>query len=336
MKPEDYFKPGTVAFVQAQEAINIINAAKAAGLPEAEQYERSFMSSMDLVKNNQDWSGFDANRKAVSVLAPQVQKFATENNETASKADSISATIRMLNEKGVKTSPEEINNIANAVERGDKPFLTQKANMLASQLGKLAESQLPPTPAEQAKIDLDTQALATAKQKLVADKQEADNAKYSLEETLKDKYKSIIDVKTNPDIKSAFGIPISRLIPGTESSSLSAKVNQIANKEWIDSIIKSKAAGATFGSLTEKEGAKLASAATLLSAPSDLNYETANNELLKMAESVKKLYRKSTGREITDDLKLASPESPDEMTPQQKADAKAAQLSGILSGAPIQ
>ena len=88
--------------------------------------------------------------------------------------------------------------------------------------------------------------------------------------------------------------------------------------------------------MTEKEGAKLASAATLLSAPSDLNYETANNELLKMAESVKKLYRKSTGREITDDLKLASPESPDEMTPQQKADAKAAQLSGILSGAPIQ
>jgi hypothetical protein len=145
-----------------------------------------------------------------------------------------------------------------------------------------------------------------------------------------------MDIKKDPNIRSSFGMPFTRLIPGTDESALKAKVFKLASQEWIDSIIKSKAAGAVFGALSNQEGGKLASAATLLSTPSDLDYETANNELLNMAESVKKLYRKATGREIQEDLKLASPTPPDEMTPQQKVDAKAAELSGILSGAPAQ
>lgn len=96
MNPEDYFKPGSVAFIQAQEAINVINAAKAAGLPEAEQYEKSFMSSLDLVKNNSNWSGFDANRKAISGLAQQVQNVATEKNKLQEKEQKTSEAVSEL------------------------------------------------------------------------------------------------------------------------------------------------------------------------------------------------------------------------------------------------
>jgi hypothetical protein len=162
---------------------------------------------------------------------------------------------------------------------------------------------LPLTPAEQTKIDLDAQNLAEAKQKAKMEEEAAANTKLSLEETLKDKYKAIVAIKKDPDIKSAFGIPISRMIPGSDSSSLSAKVDQLSNQEWIASLIKTKAAGATFGALTEKEGAKLASAATLLSNPSALNYDTANDELQKMAQSVKKLYKQSTGKDIKEEVK---------------------------------
>jgi hypothetical protein len=338
MNPEDYFKAGTEGYVQTKQAIDTINAGRAAGLPGMDQYENDLKASIALAKQSgwKQWKGFDATRQAIASIAPQVQSVVKKDEVVASKANSIVATIKLLDEQGVKTSPEEISNIANAAEKGDEPFLDQKANMLAAQLSELSKNQLPPTPAEQAKIDLDTQALNAAKQKELADKKEAENAKYSLEETLKDKYKAIMDIKKDPNIRSSFGIPFTRLIPGTDESALKSKVFQLASQEWIDSIIKSKAAGAVFGALSNQEGGKLASAATLLSSPSDLNYETANDELLKMAESVKKLYRKATGREIQEDLKLASPTPPDEMTPQQKVDAKAAELSGVLSGAPAQ
>ena len=338
MNPEDYFKAGTEGYVQTKQAIDTINAGRAAGLPGMDQYENDLKASIALAKQSgwKQWKGFDATRQAIASIAPQVQNVVERGNKTDTKANSIIATIKLLNEQGVKTSPEEITNIANAAEKGDEQFLTQKANMLAAKLEELTKNQLPPTQAEQAKIDLDTQALAAAKQKAAMDKQEADNAKYSLEETLKEKYQAIMDIKKDPNIKSSFGVPITRMIPGTEQSALKAKVFQLASKEWIDSIIKSKAAGAVFGALSNQEGAKLATSATLLSTPSDLDYETGNDELEKMAQSVKKLYRKSTGREIQEDLKLASPTPPDEMTPQQEADAKAARLSGILSGAPAQ
>jgi hypothetical protein len=338
MNPEDYFKAGTEGYVQTKQAIDTINAGRAAGLPGMDQYENDLKASIALAKQSgwKQWKGFDATRQAIASIAPQVQSVVKKDEVVASKANSIVATIKLLDEQGVKTSPEEISNIANAAEKGDEPFLDQKANMLAAQLSELSKNQLPPTPAEQAKIDIDTQNLAIAKAKAEADKKEIENAKYSIEETLKDKYKSIMEVKKDPDIKTAFGVPILRLAPGTDYSALSAKVGRLANKEWIDSIIQSKAAGATFGSLTEREGQKLASAATLLSDPVALDYEAANDELLRMAESVKKLYRKATGREIQEDLKLASPTAPDEMTPQQEADAKAARLSGILTGAPAQ
>jgi len=341
MDPKQYFQEGGKGFIVTNQALDTIAKAESSGIitpDQAAQQRKDLEAAARNLKasGGKSYGGFETQISLINNLVPQIQSVVKKDEVVASKANSIVATIKLLNEQGVKTSPEEISNIANAAEKGDEPFLTQKANMLAAQLGELSKNKLPPTPTEQAKIDLDTQALNVAKQKEIADKQEAENAKYSLEETLKDKYKAIMDIKKDPNIRSSFGMGIKRFIPGTDESALKAKVFQLASQEWIDSIIKSKAAGAVFGALSNQEGGKLASAATLLSSPSDLDYETANDELLKMAESVKKLYRKSTGREITDDVKLASPAPPDEMTPQQKADAKAAQLSGILSGAPAQ
>ena len=193
---------------------------------------------------------------------------------------------------------------------------------------------MPPSASERASINLNEQRLKESQQKAEMEKSEFENAKYSLEEALKDRYKAIMDVKSDPDIKSSFGVPIVRLIPGTDRSSLSAKVDQLANQEWIDAIIKAKAAGATFGSLTEKEGARLANAATLLSDPTKLNYETGNDELLKMSESIKRLYRKATGREITDDIKSGSLPAPDEQNPAQTQETEAAALRAALESAP--
>lgn len=302
MKPEDYFKPGSVAFIQAQEAINVINAAKAAGLPEAEQYERSFMESLDLVKKNRNWSGFDANRKVIAGLAPQVQAMGKQKNEFAESANQLKIVLALFEASGGELKENQIKAIQSAAEMGDKGTIDAYSSALSKNTEKMIESNLPRTPEEQAKMDLDTQNLAAAKQKAEMEKEAAANTKLSLEETLKDKYKAIVAIKKDPDIKAAFGVPISRWVPGSDSSSLSAKVDQLSNQEWIASLIKTKAAGATFGALTEKEGAKLASAATLLSNPAALNYETANDELQKMAQSVKKLYKQSTGRDLKEEV----------------------------------
>jgi len=341
MDPKQYFQEGGKGFIVTNQALDIIARAESSGIitpDQAAQQRKDLEAAARNLKasGGKSYGGFETQVSLINNLVPKIDEFTAKKKEVVNLGSQIEASKNLLRTYGVELPQEQVSAIDLAIQNNNASELKAFNSALAARTAASIAEQIPATKSEQAKIDLDTQALAAAKQKASVEKQEADNAKYSLEETLKDKYKSIIDVKKDPNIKSAFGIPISRLIPGTEESSLSAKVNQIANKEWIDSIIKSKAAGATFGSLTEKEGAKLASAATLLSSPSDLDYETANDELLKMAESVKKLYRKSTGREITDDLKLASPAPPDEMTPQQKADAKAAQLSGILSGAPAQ
>jgi hypothetical protein len=332
MDPKQYFQEGSKGFVITTQALDTIAKAQASGLLTQEQAEQQRNALEAAAKNlkasgGKNAGGFEAQLKVIGDIGSRA-------NQAVDSKKTLSANIQLLSTYGKQIPTQSGELIKQAAKSNDPVFIDKVNSTLASQIADLAKAQAPATPLEQAKIETEKQAFGIAKQKAAKEKEEADNARYSLEETLKDKYKSIIEVKTDPNIKSAFGVPFSRLVPGTESSSLSAKVGQIANKEWIDAIIESKAAGATFGSLTEKEGAKLASAATLLSAPSDLNYETANDELLRMAESVKKLYRKSTGREITDDIKIGSPTPPDAMTPQQEADAKAAKFRGILEGAP--
>lgn len=119
MKPEDYFKPGSVAFIQAQEAINVINAAKAAGLPEAEQYERSFMASLDLVKKNRSWSGFDANRKAIAGLAPQINSIAESRNKQTSVIKGLDNALALSREIGNVVAPETLARLDVAKQSGD-------------------------------------------------------------------------------------------------------------------------------------------------------------------------------------------------------------------------
>jgi len=305
MNPSDYFNEGSEGYLQTKQAIDMINAGRAAGLQGMDQYEQELKASIAIAKQSggKNWKGFDANRQAIAGLAPQIQAIGKQKNEFTESAKNINATLRMFAAEGGEISEGRAKAIGNAIQSEDSAALDAWNNLLAEEAKTQAERNRPVTPEDQIKRDLDAQKLAEAKQKAEAEKEELANAKKSAAETLKDKYKAIKSIKSDPNVKSAFGIPISRLIPGTDESSLSAKVDQLSNQEWIDSLIETKAAGATFGALTEKEGAKLASAATLLSNPSALNYETANAELQKMAESVKKLYRQTTGKDLKEEVK---------------------------------
>jgi hypothetical protein len=341
MDPKQYFQEGGKGFIVTNQALDTIARAESSGIitpDQAIQQRRDLEAAARNLKasGGKSYGGFETQVSLINNLVPKIDEFTSKKKEVVNLGGQIEASKNLLKTYGVELSPEQVSAIDLAIQNNNAPELKAFNSALAARAAASIAEQIPATKSEQAKIDIDTQNLAIAKAKAEADKKEIENAKYSIEETLKDKYKSIMEVKKDPDIETAFGVPILRLAPGTDYSALSAKVGRLANKEWIDSIIQSKAAGATFGSLTEREGQKLASAATLLSDPVALDYEAANDELLRMAESVKKLYRKATGREIQEDLKLASPTPPDEMTPQQKVDAKAAELSGVLSGAPAQ
>jgi len=305
MNPSDYFNEGSEGYLQTKQAIDMINAGRAAGLQGMDQYEQELKASIAIAKQSggKNWKGFDANRQAIAGLAPQIQVGVEQKNKLNESANNINATIRIFEAEGGEISEGRAKAIVNALQSGNIAELDTYNNLLADEIKTLAERKRPVTPEEKIKRDIDAQKLAEAKQKAKMEEEEFANARRSAAETLKDKYKAIKSIKNDPNIKSAFGIPISRLMPGTDESSLSAKVGQLSNQEWIDSLIETKAAGATFGALTEKEGAKLASAATLLSNPSALNYETANAELQKMAESVKKLYKKSTGKDLKEEVK---------------------------------
>ena len=327
MNPSDYFKEGSEGYVQTKQALDVINAARAAGLPEAEQYQKDLESSISLAKKSgwRDFSGFDATRKAVFGLVPRVEAMAQAEGSARNITSGIDASIGLIRSSGGNISEGTMKAIEEAKAAGNPAAL----KTLGETLGKTAQeainrTAMPPTAKEVSET-------ALAQKKL-------EDEKYALTEQLKTKYQDIVDAKNDPRIKSAFGMPIdfstspSRLIPGTEASVASAKVNRLANQEWIQSIISSKAAGATFGALSDKEGSRLSSAASLLSDPSSLNYDTANKELQKMAESVKKLYKQATGRSITEDVKTETP-PPAKVDPTQSA---AAYMMGIPSTLPPQ
>ena len=327
MNPSDYFKEGSTSYVQTKQALDVINAAKAAGLPEAEQYQKDLESSISLAKQSgwRDFSGFDATRKAVFGLVPRVEAMSQAKGSAQNITSGIDASINLIRSSGGNVSEETINAIEKAKASGNPAAL----KTLGETLGKTAQEVLNRTSMPQTAKEVSDTALAQKK---------LEDEKYALTEQLKTKYQDIVDAKNDPRIKSAFGMPIdfstspSRLIPGTEASVASAKVNRLANQEWIQSIISSKAAGATFGALSDKEGARLSSAASLLSDPLSLNYDTANKELQKMAESVKKLYKQATGRSITEDVKTETP-PPAKVDPTQSA---AAYLLGVPSTLPPQ
>lgn len=327
MNPSDYFKEGSEGYVQTKQAIDVINAARAAGLPEAEQYQKDLESSISLAKKSgwKDFSGFDATRKAVFGLVPRVEAMSQAEGSVQNLTSGIDASIGLIRSSGGNVSEETIK----AIEQAKVSRNPAALKALQENIGKTAQEVFKQTSMPQTAKEVSETALAQKK---------LEDEKYALTEQLKTKYQDIVDAKNDPRIKSAFGMPIdfstspSRLIPGTEASVASAKVNRLANQEWIQSIISSKAAGATFGALSDKEGSRLSSAASLLSDPSSLNYDTANKELQKMAESVKKLYKQATGRSITEDVKTETP-PPAKVDPTQSA---AAYMMGIPSTLPPQ
>ena len=214
----------------------------------------------------------------------------------------IDASIGLIRSSGGNVSEGTMKAIEEAKAAGNPAAL----KTLGETLGKTAQevfkqTSMPPTAKESADA-----AIA---------KKAKEDEKIAAVEDLKNQYNNIVTIKNHPQIRQAFGMPIgvtstgypggivsSRLIPGTGASEASAGVNQLANQAWVNKIISAKNAGLTLGSVDKIEGAKLALAATKLAEPQNLTYETGNRELQAMAESVKKLYTKATGRNIAEDV----------------------------------
>ena len=113
MNPSDYFKEGSTSYVQTKQALDVINAARAAGLPEAEQYQKDLESSISLAKKSgwRDFSGFDATRRSISGLAGQVNSVLDKNNQSKSIESSLGIFNSTAKNAGYKVSPEEISNV---------------------------------------------------------------------------------------------------------------------------------------------------------------------------------------------------------------------------------
>tara|TARA_R110000868_G_scaffold30746_3_gene113388 strand:- start:1336 stop:3036 length:1701 start_codon:yes stop_codon:yes gene_type:complete len=161
---------------------------------------------------------------------------------------------------------------------------------------------------------------------------------------IKNTYNQILEAKNHPEIRQAFGIPVglvstglsggiiaSRSIPGTKAADARAKINGIIANSWVKSVIDAKAQGATFGALSDSEGAKLAQAATLLSSSDMITYDTANNEMQNMLEGLKESYKRLTGSDLNASTKSKS--LPAKVDPTQNA---AEYMMGIPSTLPPQ
>lgn len=98
MNPSDYFKEGSEGYVQTKQALDVINAARAAGLPEAEQYQKDLESSISLAKKSgwRDFSGFDATRKAVFGLVPRVEAMSQAEGSVQNLTSGIDASIGLI------------------------------------------------------------------------------------------------------------------------------------------------------------------------------------------------------------------------------------------------
>lgn len=313
MNPSDYFRDGSEGYLQTKQAIETINAGRAAGLPDMDQYQGQLEASIKIAQQSgwKDWKGFDANRQAIAGIVPQIQ----EKGKSAESANKLKATVELFQASGGKLSDDQIRALEGAINIGNKEELDAYTARVSKITETLFESTLPKTRQEKAEEDLAVLKFEEARKEAEAEERQAADFKVSAEDTLKQKYKEIVDLKNDPMIKAVFGVPVERLQPGTPASAISARVRRLASEKWIEAIIKAKSSGASFGSLTDSEGGKLAIAATLVSDPSALDYKTANAELQAMLESIKKLYKKSSGRDLKEEVEK-------EKEPEKKAEIK--------------
>ena len=133
----------------------------------------------------------------------------------------------------------------------------------------------------------------------VAAKQAAIDEKNASISAIENTYKQLVEAKNSPGIKGAFGIPVFRVIPGTDESVARVSVDQIAANAWLNSIIDARNKGARFGSLSNSEGERLAVATSKLAQASNLSYEAGNKEIQNMIESLKTSYKRLSGKELT-------------------------------------
>jgi len=286
MKPEDYFQPGSVPFIQAQEAINVINAAKAAGLPQAEQYEKSFMSSLDIVRKNNDWSGFDANRQAIAGLAPQINAVAQQNTKTNDLVSSINNALAIGQEYGTQYSPESSTRIEQALVSKD-PALLENTLKFINDTNEGAKSIK--TEAEKLKLQENIKSEAKQKESAVATSAAIDKSVQFI--GLLDK------LEKHKGFDNLFGtnVGIPTWVAGSDAADAKVLFNQIDAKGFMEAIKDMKGMGA----LSNAEGEK-ASAAFLGLNPS-MSEDAARESINEAKKIIKKgieRYNESTGSSI--------------------------------------
>ena len=144
MNPSDYFKEGSTSYVQTKQALDVINAARAAGLPEAEQYQKDLESSISLAKKSgwKDFSGFDATRKMVFGLAPKVEavskaKFAQPQEYGSEElAAKIQDAIGLADERNIDLSNSDISRLSSLVAKGDTKKASEQLSKISSYIDK--------------------------------------------------------------------------------------------------------------------------------------------------------------------------------------------------------
>lgn len=331
MDPNQYFTPGSKGFILTKQALETINAAEKSGLSEEAKQLRSDLESSIQAAQQSGWknlSGFGTQLEVVNTLAPKIaairqgeakqqEDYFKKEEKFKELSSQIDTAKNLLGSAGKTLDPKRIQAIESAKQSGDMGVLKENYDVLKKEADDFYAVVNKPKTEKEIKAE-----------------QLESESKDILVEGLKEKYRNIVEVKNNPEIRQAFGVPVgltstglvggmvtSRLIPGSGAAVARVGVDQLADQEWIDTIIKSKAAGATFGALSDKEGGRLSSAASKLSKASMLDYNTGNKELQRMAESVKKLYTKATGRNIADDvgIETVDTDKPKEIDPALKA-----------------
>jgi hypothetical protein len=239
MDPSKYFKQGSSGYVQARQALSIIDAAEQAGLKnEANQLRSDLEASIIQAKESgwKDFSGFDLQREVISKSLPsqinavtasqgKAQESQFKREEDAYKeAKTIEVASNELFRLGGTIAPKTIAAIAEASKARDPIALAAHRNIL--------EANLSAARIEQAKQ------LAPAE---MLKKQEMDAANATKQRTIEiiDKF---IDKKGKPNEllkrSTGFGEGVDRFFGGMTSGAIgSASDELVAQDELIRGVV---------------------------------------------------------------------------------------------------
>jgi hypothetical protein len=159
MDPAQYFKPGSSSYVQATQALEVINAAEQAGLKDEAAKLRSDLEA-SIIRAKQsggtDFSGFDSQRKFILETIPKRidstikynESVANQQNENArlkAQADAISSTLNSAQDNykrlGIQYDASSIDAAANLLKAGDISGAQKIADSISSTINRITEKR---------------------------------------------------------------------------------------------------------------------------------------------------------------------------------------------------